>query len=180
VLSAGTNFGVEPCDRRPLTRGGGVICTTLAFHPRGSAGSTFPVCRRPRRRIWRVTLQALQAVQIEPGLRPESPKNGSFFNVRRRLSAISLSERPKPEPKDRRRIRKSPPLAGLSMNIRGNFSKRRTAWLATQCCSHPSPRKFPANREFYREFRIFEVPGADFVAINCCAAATSREIPYAD
>ncbi len=34
MLSAGTNFGVEPRDRRPsngtLTRGGGVTCTTLA------------------------------------------------------------------------------------------------------------------------------------------------------
>jgi hypothetical protein len=31
-----------------------------------------------------------QVVQIEPGLRPQSPKNGNFSNVRRRLSAVSL------------------------------------------------------------------------------------------
>jgi hypothetical protein len=30
------------------------------------------------------------AVQIEPGLRPQSPKNGSFSNVRLRLSSISV------------------------------------------------------------------------------------------
>jgi hypothetical protein len=30
------------------------------------------------------------AVQIEPGLRRRSPKNGNISNIRRRLSAISL------------------------------------------------------------------------------------------
>jgi hypothetical protein len=29
------------------------------------------------------------------------------------------------------------------------------AWLATQCTSRPSPLKFPANREFYRENQDF-------------------------
>jgi hypothetical protein len=53
------------------------------------------------------------AVQIEPGLRPQSPKNGSFSNVRRRLSAISLQECPKSEPGDWWPIRKSPPLAAF-------------------------------------------------------------------
>ena len=72
------------------------------------------------------------AVPIEPGLRPQSPKNGSFSNVRRRLSAISLRECPKPEPGDWWPIRKSPPLAGLSASIRDNFSKRRTAWLGRE------------------------------------------------
>jgi hypothetical protein len=79
------------------------------------------------------------AVQIEPGLRQQSPKNGSFSNVRRRLSAISLRECPKSEPGDWRPIRKSPPLAGLSASIRDSFSERRTAWLATQCRSRRSP-----------------------------------------
>jgi hypothetical protein len=73
------------------------------------------------------------AVQIEPGLRPQSPKNGSFSNVRRRLSAISLRECPKSEPGDWCPIRKSPPLAGLSASIRDSFSERRTTWLAAQC-----------------------------------------------
>jgi hypothetical protein len=31
----------------------------------------------------------------------------------------------------------------------------RNAWLATQCRSHRSPAKFPANREFYRENHDF-------------------------
>src|ERR1700726_1743679 len=66
------------------------------------------------------------AVQIEPGLRPQSPKNGSFSIVRRRLSAISLRKCPKSEPGDRWPIRKSPPLAGLSADIRDIFSRRRT------------------------------------------------------
>src|ERR1700686_5175157 len=73
------------------------------------------------------------AVQIEPGLRPQFPKNGSFSNVRRRLSAISLREYPKSEPGDWWPIRKSPPLAGPSASIMDSFSERLTAWLATQC-----------------------------------------------
>jgi hypothetical protein len=53
------------------------------------------------------------AVQIEPGLWSQSPKNGSFSNVRRRLSAISVQERRKPERGDGWLVRKNPPLAGL-------------------------------------------------------------------
>ena len=68
-------------------------------------------------------------MQIESSLRPQSPKNGSFSSVRRRLSAISLRECPKSEPGDWWPIRKSPPLAGLSASIRDSFSERRTAWL---------------------------------------------------
>lgn len=117
------------------------------------------------------------AVPIESGLRPSSPENGNFPNVRRRLSAISLGECPKSEPGDRGRIRKRPQLADLSASISGTFSEGRTAWLATQCRSHPSPRKFPANREFNREFCSFGALSADFVSRNRCAAVTSRAIP---
>src|SRR5712671_5080859 len=39
---------------------------------------------------------------------------------------------------------------------KGVIYLRLTAWLATQCRSHQSPGKFPANREFYREFCDFE------------------------
>jgi hypothetical protein len=72
------------------------------------------------------------AVQIELGLRPQSPENGSFSIVCRRLSAIPLAECPKWEPRDWRLIRKSPPLVGLSASIRGIFSERRTAWLGRE------------------------------------------------
>jgi hypothetical protein len=41
------------------------------------------------------------AVQIEPGLRPRSPENGNISNIRRRLLAISLPQRPIWEPRDR-------------------------------------------------------------------------------
>ena len=116
-------------------------------------------------------------VQIEPGLRPQSPKNGSFPNVRRRLSAISPWECLKWELGDRQLSCKSPPLAGLCADIRDIFSRRRTGWLATQCRSPPPPRKFPANREFYREFCNFRAPRTDSGARNRCAAAISRAIP---
>src|SRR5258708_4906578 len=41
-----------------------------------------------------------------------------------------------------------------------------------------SPSKFPANREFYREFYDFGPSEANFVARNPCAADVSRAIPY--
>jgi len=71
-------------------------------------------------------------VQIEPNLRPQSPKNGNFSNVRRRLSAISRRKRPNSESGDRPAVRKSPPLAALSSSIRDIFSERRTAWLGRE------------------------------------------------
>jgi hypothetical protein len=40
--------------------------------------------------------------------------------------------------------------------------------------------QFPANREFYREFRDFGAAGTDFVAGNRCAAVAFRVIPYAN
>ena len=71
-------------------------------------------------------------MQIEPNLRPQSPKNGSFSNVRRRLSAISRRKRPNSESGDRPAVRKGPPLAALSSSIRDIFSERRTAWLGRE------------------------------------------------
>jgi len=40
------------------------------------------------------------AVQIEPGLRPRSPENGNISDMCRRLSVISLPQRPVSEPGD--------------------------------------------------------------------------------
>ena len=70
------------------------------------------------------------AVQIEPGLRPQSPENGNISNIRRRLSAISLPETPIPKPGDRSPIRKSRPLAGLCGTVEAKVSGRRTGWHA--------------------------------------------------
>jgi hypothetical protein len=71
-------------------------------------------------------------VRIEPGLRPRSPKNGNFSNIRRRLSAILLSECRKSEPGDWWPIRKSPPLVGLSGISGGKISERQTGWLGRE------------------------------------------------
>jgi hypothetical protein len=50
-------------------------------------------------------------------------------------------------------------------------------WLATQCKSHLSPAKFPANREFYREDRDFRPVFGIHRARNRSAAGTVRTIP---
>jgi hypothetical protein len=54
---------------------------------------------------------------------------------------------------------------GMGVNISDNNGlrghparrERRTGWLATQCRSHRSPLKFPANREFYRDFAFLRL-----------------------
>jgi suppressor for copper-sensitivity B len=51
-----------------------------------------------------------------------------------------------------------------------------TLTLATQCRSHPSPGKFPANREFCD----FGAPRGQSGARNACAAVAFGEIPYAN
>src|SRR6266704_5171734 len=69
------------------------------------------------------------AVQIEPSLRPPSPENGNTSKIRRRLSAISPSERSNSKSRDRQPICKSPPSAGFSAPTEGKFSEGGTAWL---------------------------------------------------
>jgi hypothetical protein len=54
------------------------------------------------------------------------------------------------------------------------------SWLATQCCAHPSPAEFPANREFYREISQLWGLGDDFGVGSPCATATFRAFPYSD
>jgi hypothetical protein len=71
-----------------------------------------------------------------------------------------------------------PAIGGPSGSQRRKFSESRTAWLALQCGSHPSPRDFAAIREFNWEFCNSEAFGDGFGARNRCAAATYRAIPY--
>jgi hypothetical protein len=71
-----------------------------------------------------------------------------------------------------------PAIGGPSGYQRRKFSESRTAWLALQCRSHPSPRDFLAIREFNWEFCNSEAFGDGFGARNRCAAATYRAIPY--
>jgi hypothetical protein len=75
---------------------------------------------------------------------------------------------------------KGPPLAGLSSGVRDILPERRTAWLATQWVSRRSPSKFPANREFFREFA--ELPGPNNLgsARNAGFAEVSSRIPYSN
>jgi hypothetical protein len=69
-------------------------------------------------------------------------------------------------------------ISGLISRFSGDLAERRSAWLALQCRSHPSPRDFPAIREFNREFFNFE-PFVDyFSAKTRGVAGTYRAIPY--
>jgi hypothetical protein len=100
--------------------------------------------------------QAGDAVQIEPVLRSQSPKNGNFSNIRQRLSPISLGNRPNRSLETNRQFTKARhwraflALPSVKSPVAGLPGWRRSA------DSHPSPRRFPANREFYREFCDFE------------------------
>jgi hypothetical protein len=69
------------------------------------------------------------------------------------------------------------PISGLISRFLASPARRWNAWLATQCRSHLSPAKFPANREFYRDNRDFRPRGDNHKARNRCAAGTFQQIP---
>jgi hypothetical protein len=56
--------------------------------------------------------------------------------------------------------------------------RKQAGWLATQCCSHPSPAKFPANREFFRELSRFGTPETPILAQKRYIYGVSAQIPY--
>jgi hypothetical protein len=80
-----------------------------------------------------IPLQARPRSTDRTRLRPQSPKNGNFSNIRQRLSAILLRNSPKSVPGDPPLIHKTPLLAGLSGIDEGKVSRRWTGWLAAQC-----------------------------------------------
>jgi hypothetical protein len=90
-------------------------------------------------------------VQIEPGLRSRSPKNGNISNIGRRLSAVPGQKWLIPERGDRLPIRKSPPLAGISAITKDGLPESRTAWLTTEDSNSDIPSlqtPFEISREF--------------------------------
>jgi hypothetical protein len=129
-------------------------------------------------KVERLPVPPRHAVAIEPGLRRQSAENGNICSGGRRFSANSTLCPHIWECRDRSPGCKSPPLVAISATIPSVFSGLGTAWLALQCRSHPSPRDFPAIREFNREFCNSEAFGDGFGARNRCAAATYRAIPY--
>jgi hypothetical protein len=60
------------------------------------------------------------------------------------------------------------------------FSGSAELWLATQWDSNQSPVEFPANGEFYREFRGLGDQRGDIGAENLRAAAAFCVFPYTD
>jgi hypothetical protein len=120
-----------------------------------------------------------RAVHLFYRLQGESPENGSFLGFGWRLSGVLGAKRLNTSLWRLSAMKKARIWRAFLVKQR-KFSENKNAWLAAQCRSHPSPRKFPANREFYRENRYFGAPGDDLGARSRCAAATSREIPYSD
>ena len=72
------------------------------------------------------------AVQIEPNLRSQSPKNGNISNMRRRLSAFSPQSCAKLESGDRLPIRKNSQLAGVYAICDYTISSCWTGWLGRE------------------------------------------------
>jgi hypothetical protein len=102
--------------------------------------------------------------------RGESPENGSFIEFGRRLSRVSAEKFENGTTGYFQQLEK-PAIGGPSGYQRRKFSESRTAWLALQCRSHPSPRDFAAIGEFNWEFCNSEAFGDGFGARNRCAAA---------
>jgi hypothetical protein len=114
-----------------------------------------PNRRRPRQRIWRVSRQA----RPSSADRTQSPvavsRKREYFNE---LPETFDNFAPKPLKtgvwRPLTKLQK-PAIGGLLPMVEGQFLRRRTARLATQCRSRRSPDQFPANREFYREILRF-------------------------
>jgi hypothetical protein len=68
--------------------------------------------------------------------------------------AVLLPKWPNSESRDRPRIRKSPPLAGISTSIRGGFYEHRTAWLTWEDSNFDIPTSKNAF-EMSAEFPLF-------------------------
>jgi hypothetical protein len=68
-------------------------------------------------------------------------------------------------------------IPGAFFGLLGSLAKCRTGWLATQCGSHLSPRKFPANREFCRESCIFSALRACLAPRTPMLQALSAQFP---
>jgi hypothetical protein len=116
------------------------------------------------------------AVAIEPRLRRQSLQTGIFAVVAGdfcqngpRILQLGSSETCAELQK--------PANGGPFSWLASGSTEPWNGWLAPQCRSHPSPRDFPANREFYREFRDSEASVSGFGARTRCAAATYRAIP---
>jgi hypothetical protein len=124
---------------------------------RAARGYRFPRGIAAREDYCRATMEqddchSDHAVQIEPGLRSRSPKNGNISNIGRRLSAVPGQKWLIPERGDRLPIRKSPPLAGISAITKDGFPESRTAWLTGEDSNCDIPT-FQTPFEKSREFR---------------------------
>jgi hypothetical protein len=94
------------------------------------------------------------AVQIEPNLRSQSPKNGNISNMRRRLSAFSPQSCANLESGDRLPIQKNSQLAGVYAICDYTISSCWTGWLTWEDSNlHIPALKMPF--EMSGEFRTF-------------------------
>jgi hypothetical protein len=73
---------------------------------------------------------------------------------------------------------KEPAHSGLSCDFAGKSSSDRTGWLAQQCRRSPALPVFPANREFYREFREIAALDALETLTNGAVTGLSMRFPY--
>jgi hypothetical protein len=113
------------------------------------------------------------------GLRGEFPENGSFLEFDWRLSEIHGPKSANVSLQRLLAMRKAR-ISQTFLIKQRKFSENKNVWLATRWYANQSPRKFPANREFYREFSGFGPKNAHFAAETVCAAATFRSIPCAN
>jgi hypothetical protein len=110
------------------------------------------------------------------GLQAQSPENGSFPGFGWRLSGIFGRKGANAGLQRLSTIRKARIWRAFFVKKR-KFSQNRNGWLAAQYWSHPSPGKFPANREFYREDRALRVFQEETGIEKRTATAFSCEIP---
>ena len=115
------------------------------------------------------------------GLTWHAPFGGFEVGQEKSVKKRALAARKAARTREKMNLSGEPKKDAASRD-KSEFAKSRDfrpyfAWLATQCTSHPSPAKFPANREFYRENHDFRPQDDNSRAKNRCAAGTFRQIP---
>src|ERR1039458_10676522 len=73
----------------------------------------------------------------------------------------------------RERFAQLRPIRAISQELRAVFSARQTLWRSRQSGANLSLPKFPANREFNREFSKFWPAKPHFYSLNCSFGSTN-------
>jgi hypothetical protein len=126
--------------------------------PRGSMGLALPGSWTGKLlleslSVPKINSRSRAAVVIKPVSANSLRKTGIFAGRAGNFRRFSPQVRRIGSPETKANARKAG-ISGPFSRLSGSQAERTDGWLATQYRSHPSPSKFPANNQFFREQAI--------------------------